>query len=290
MRIFVLFLLAASLLVGCSPKKEKLPKSGYEYILHTKSAGPKAKPGSLAFVEFYIRNDDSVVISSKGQPMDPITLPDTSNLPRPLTPAEEALFFMAKGDSLTVIISLDTVPAERRPDGFKKSKFLYYDIVLKDLMSGEELEKRSKAAADMVNAQLKQYQDKTLNNLKTTSSGLKYVIHEAGKGTNPDTSDIVSVDYYGCTLDGRMFDNSYQRGSAFRFPLGAGAVIPGWDEGIALLKPGGKATLFVPGKLGYGDQGVPGAIPPNAELVFYVELKKVEPGNGPMLPPSAGVK
>jgi FKBP-type peptidyl-prolyl cis-trans isomerase FkpA len=287
MRIFIALLFAIVLISGCKPKHQKLP-SGYEYVLHTHSTDIKAEPGSLVYVEFYLRNDDSVVISSKGQPMDPITLPDTTKLQRPLAPAEEALFYMRKGDSLTVIISLDTVPVERRPQGFQKSKFLYYDIVLKDVVSKKSLDEKFNKVEAKIKGYLDQYKKGSLANIKTTASGLKYVVHEEGSGPLPDSTALVFVDYYGCTLDGKMFDNSYQRGSAFKFPLGAGAVIPGWDEGVALLKPGSKATFFIPGKLAYGEQGVPGAIPPNAELMFYVELKKVEHPPRPMMPPSSG--
>ena len=72
-----------------------------------------------------------------------------------------------------------------------------------------------------------------------------------------------------------MFDNSLSRGMPFSFALGRGMVIPGWDEGIALLKEGGKAFLFVPPALGYGEAGSPPVIPANSELIFYVELEKV---------------
>ena len=73
--------------------------------------------------------------------------------------------------------------------------------------------------------------------------------------------------------DGNIFDQSYERGQPIDFPLGVGQVIKGWDEGIGLLKPGGKATLIIPASLGYGEAGSPPVIPENAELVFYVELQ-----------------
>ena len=77
--------------------------------------------------------------------------------------------------------------------------------------------------------------------------------------------------------DGSVFDQSFEGGMGIPFRLGSGQVIPGWDEGIALLKEGAKATFFIPGDLAYGAQGTPdGSIPPNSELAFYVELEKVQ--------------
>ena len=111
-----------------------------------------------------------------------------------------------------------------------------------------------------------------------TSEGLQYTEHEAGTGTKPEKGDIVAVHYKGALTDGTEFDNSHKRGEPFRFPLGTGAVIAGWDEGISMMAEGGKATLVIPPELGYGDAGAGGVIPPNATLVFEVELVEVLEG------------
>ncbi len=117
------------------------------------------------------------------------------------------------------------------------------------------------------------------NGTLTTESGLQYVEIEAGRGQNPKPGDIVSVHYRGTLEDGTEFDNSYDPGQPFTFPLGAGRVIPGWDEGIALMNEGGKARLIIPPKLAYGSQGAGGVIPPDATLTFEVELVSVQPGS-----------
>jgi len=106
----------------------------------------------------------------------------------------------------------------------------------------------------------------------TTASGLQYTEIVAGNGPAAQPGDIVSVHYTGKLTDGTKFDSSVDRGQPFQFPLGAGRVIKGWDEGIALMKKGGKATLTIPPELGYGARGAGGVIPPNATLVFDVEL------------------
>jgi peptidylprolyl isomerase len=105
-----------------------------------------------------------------------------------------------------------------------------------------------------------------------TASGLEYVETEAGTGAQAKAGDTVRVHYTGKFLDGKVFDSSISRGEPLEFPLGKGRVIRGWDEGIALMKVGGKATLTIPPQLAYGESGAGGVIPPNATLLFDVEL------------------
>lgn len=111
-----------------------------------------------------------------------------------------------------------------------------------------------------------------------TESGLEFISIEEGSGDNPGNGDIVQVHYTGTLKNGVKFDSSHDRNEPIAFPLGRGAVIPGWDEGIALLKKGGKAKLIIPPELGYGKAGAGGVIPPNAILHFEVELVDFQPG------------
>jgi FKBP-type peptidyl-prolyl cis-trans isomerase len=109
-----------------------------------------------------------------------------------------------------------------------------------------------------------------------TASGLEYTEVEAGTGVQATAGKMVKVHYTGKLTNGTVFDSSYKRGEPIEFKLGVGQVIKGWDEGIALMKVGGKATLTIPSDLGYGARGAGGVIPPNATLVFDVELVAVK--------------
>jgi len=109
----------------------------------------------------------------------------------------------------------------------------------------------------------------------TTPSGLQYADTGMGNGPTPNEGQIVVVHFVGWLDDGTKFDSTRDRGKPFGFPLGSGQVIKGWDEGVRGMHVGGKRRLIVPPALGYGEKGVPPIVPPNAGLVFDVELVRV---------------
>jgi FKBP-type peptidyl-prolyl cis-trans isomerase len=108
----------------------------------------------------------------------------------------------------------------------------------------------------------------------TTPSGLQYKIISEGTGKKPAATDTVLVNYRGTTIDGTEFDSSYKRNEPIEFPLNG--VIPGWTEGVQLIKEGGKIQLYIPSNLAYGSQGAGGVIAPDSTLIFDIELLKVK--------------
>ena len=110
--------------------------------------------------------------------------------------------------------------------------------------------------------------------LVTTDSGLKYTDVTEGTGASPEVGQVVTVHYTGTLEDGTKFDSSRDRGQPFKFKIGVGQVIKGWDEGVGTMKVGGRRNLVIPPELGYGSRGI-GPIPPNSTLLFDVELLKV---------------
>jgi peptidylprolyl isomerase len=109
----------------------------------------------------------------------------------------------------------------------------------------------------------------------TTASGLKYIDILEGSGEGPRPGQSVTVHYTGTLEDGTKFDSSLDRGQPYTFQIGVGRVIKGWDEGVMSMKVGGKRKLIIPAHLGYGARGAGGVIPPNATLLFDVELISV---------------
>ena len=134
---------------------------------------------------------------------------------------------------------------------------------------------REKREAEAL-AKQKELLDSVAAGYDETKSGLRYQILQKGDGKQATKGAMVSVHYKGQLLDGTVFDSSYKRKQPIDFAIGVGQVIAGWDEGIQLLKVGDKARLVIPSHLAYGEAGAGGVIPPNATLIFDVELMNVK--------------
>jgi len=149
----------------------------------------------------------------------------------------------------------------------KKSNTLLAGLMLFALLSCSN--------GSSVKAETNTEENMTTGDTTTTASGLKVVFTKRGDGVQAVAGNVVSVHYVGKLQDGTEFDNSVKRGEPIEFPLGQGMVIPGWDEGIALMQVGDKASLVIPPAIGYGDRDM-GTIPPNSTLYFDVELVAVK--------------
>jgi FKBP-type peptidyl-prolyl cis-trans isomerase FkpA len=293
----LIFVACALLFAACAAEISKTP-NGYEFTKHTTSNGAKPAPGDYAYCHIYVMYDDSLVHSTRNMGKTvPINVPDPAqikvegNPEQKPNPIVDVVGLMSVGDSVTVHVPMDD-NLRQRPE-LKNVTKIAYNVVLVEAKNPEEyqasiaderkaleqkmadVKKREQEVATLVTDIATQYSSgKLKDKLQSTSSGLKYMIVEEGTGAQAQTGNPVSVQYYGVLTNGAMFDNSFQRGRAFQFNLGKGEVIGGWDEGIALLKEGSKAVLFVPANLGYGPTGSGAKIPPNSELIFYVELEK----------------
>ncbi len=168
-------------------------------------------------------------------------------------------------------------------DSFKDGVKVAYDGG-EEIMSPEEAQKiiteylqemEAKASAAAREAGEKFLADNKANNanVQVTASGLQYVVEKEGEGAQPTAEDEVTVHYTGKLTDGTVFDSSVNRGEPATFPLNR--VIPGWTEGVQLMKEGAKYTFFIPSDLAYGPQGIPNVIPPHSTLIVEVELIKV---------------
>lgn len=144
----------------------------------------------------------------------------------------------------------------------------------KDLQAKQELKTKQAAEANLKTANQFLAENAKKPGVKTTASGLQYKIIKEGTGKRPTKENTVKVHYTGKLIDGKVFDSSVQRGQPVEFKLGG--VIPGWTEGLQLIKEGGKIELYIPPNLGYGERGAGQTIPPNSALIFEVELLEVK--------------
>ncbi|MTI32405.1 FKBP-type peptidyl-prolyl cis-trans isomerase [Cytophagales bacterium RKSG123] len=243
----------------------------------------------------YFNENDSLLFSTLKQPY-PMPLQYNDSI-FSLTPGgiEEGFSMLTKGDSVSFKVSADslfknTFRAPMPPD-IKAGSLIRFEIGVVDVVTEEEYremqleafrkeqEKAAKEAEELLKSDI-EIIEKFLkeNNLEaqSTESGLRYVITEEGSGPKPEKGDKVSVLYSGALLDGTAFDANQDREKPFQFVIGVGQVIPGWDEGIALLNKGSKAKIFIPSPLAYGPRQRGEVIKPNSILVFEVELLDVE--------------
>lgn len=173
---------------------------------------------------------------------------------------DEGLQLLKIGDKATFVIPPDIAYGQRDMGSIPPNSTLIFDVEVID----------SKPSPKIV-----PFDTKGKDTL-TTASGLRYINVENGSGEQAVSGKTVRVHYTGYLMDGKIFDSSIERDEPIEFPLGQRMVIPGWEEGIALMKVGDKKRLIIPSELAYGANGAGGVIPPNATLIFDVELVEVK--------------
>ncbi len=264
--------------------------------------GVKAKEGDLVKLYLsYKTSKDSLLFDSKMTSKD-----GTGFIEFPVGKStfkgsfEDALLTMASGDSASFIINADSVylktfRVRETPAFIERGSSLIFEVKLekitpKDIAEKEQakkMEEKKTMTEQHKNEEPKAFAKYLADNkvtVKPTASGLYFIEKQKGNGSPPAKGNMVKVNYTGRLLDGTVFDTSDEAAAKqaglydarrpyepIEFPLGVGQVIPGWDEGIALLTTGAKGQLIIPSSLGYGEQGA-GPIPPFSALVFDVEL------------------
>lgn len=287
--------LIAVLATACA-KKGGQTVSGHAYEYIEDVAGTNAVEGDYVYFQFTVKVKDSVVFNSVTQnpPFIRFKLPKNEK-PADKTnsqPVLELLYFMSKGDS--AVVYLETDEEVRKQIGIADAQKLAYHVRLIDIkdeaayqedMKEEQKKLDEKFEANkqrlpeiesLIKTTLEEFKsEKNKDQVISTESGIKYIVHSTGSGPKAESGKSVNVNYYGCLMDGTHFDDSWSRPQDFSFVIGSGQVIPGWDEGVALLNEGSKATFIIPYALAYGEAGRPPVIPEKADLVFYIEVNKV---------------
>lgn len=283
-KIYGILLIAALIAGGCDSKKFEQSEDGYQYMFINKTDGVKPEDGSVAVYNLeYKTEKDSLIFDSK-KLGEPIAIPCNAEQWSKMGPLYKALLTTSQGDSIILKIPTKNLFEEsfgmKVPPELQDSKEITLYIGVEKIMPQSEYDQiLAKKADDQVAKDVETIEKYLSDNgieSQSTPSGLHYVIIEEGTGKQAQAGKKVTVNYTGYLLDGTKFDSSLDRGEPFVFDLGKGMVIRGWDEGIALLKEGGKTDLYIPSGLAYGIRGAGATIPPNSILKFEVELVKVE--------------
>lgn len=255
-----------------------------EYKPIVKGTGTKAaQAGDIADMHVKFKIGDSVL-------MNTIAMNNGKAIQQPLQSSGikgdvmDGILKMKAGDSTVFRMPVDSMFSRSKqpmPDWAKSGSYATWEVKLVDLKSRAEMDAAAaanvKVQADTDEKLIKELlASKNITNAKRTASGLYYVMHNEGEGTNPQTGQKVTVNYTGVNLQGEKFDSNedpaFNHVEPFSFDLGKRNVIAGWDEGIALMKKGGKITLYIPSGLAYGAQARGPKIPANAILIFDVTL------------------
>lgn len=279
------FLLSAlflmlSVLTGCSnaPKGYQATDNGLYYRLFTNNGGENPQIGDLLELTMSCSVNDTVVILPLTKNIIPMTEPSF------WSDFVEGFSMMHKGDSASFIVDIDSsfvnlFGYNTLPPQFSSTDIMRFEVRLDDFYPESEfrfrmienIKKNYPAETEKAVSELNAYLEKNGVVAQPTSMGLYYVKTQDGTGEKPSKGSTVKAHYTGYLLDGTVFDTSIERGEPIEFVLGVGQVIPGWDEGIALMSKGEKAVLYIPYYLAYGDRDL-GVIPPFSNLVFEVEL------------------
>ena len=281
MRYFNLFIIATIFFSSCTNNVKEL-ENGVSLNYFKNGSGDFVENGEIImFNLLYYDNEGNEQFRS--QPSEPV-LQQKDSLWENI-PFLNVISTLKEGDSVFFQLSLDQflgfIPGANYPDSLGSELMSFY-AGIEDIMTREEFENYQKEQYE----KMKMNDDQQLsidlelidnylkeNNIEAikTESGLRYVVQKEGEGRNAAPGDNVSVHYTGMLLNGEVFDSSLER-QPLSFTLGQGMVIQGWDEGISYFNKNAKGTIYIPSYLGYGARGAGGAIPPNAVLVFEIEL------------------
>jgi len=319
MKKSILVLAAAVGLFTTSCQNFKKGDGGLEYKIVKDEAAVKAADGDHLFVDMIVKSDrnDSLIQSTYdlGLPQYVNIVSDT--IPGNYKGSYSSMFkYLGEGDSAVFRLNLDTMASKSgQPKLPIADKYLTFTIKVRkhfkkaelpDSVAHVELDKYYKELiANLETAEAGKIEKYVKDNKlepKKTETGLQYVITTEGTGAKPAIGDTVKVNYVGKLTHGKVFDTSIQAEAEkakipanpmrtyepIKFALGVDPVITAWTEGLQLLNKGGKATLIIPSKLGYGSNGAPqGGIPPFAPLIFEVELVDIIKGTAPKVDSAA---
>ena len=269
--------------------KEKTLDNGVNIKYLKKGDGQKINEGEIVMLNLkYFDYDGNELLNKVGK--DPVVLQKDSSW-KVNGIIYEVIDNLVNGDSIFFQLTTEQFfknapQAVEMPDSVKNKLISFYCGV-QDIMSQKEFEDFQREQYEKMQIEMEQNNEQQLsidlelienylkeNNINATKaeSGLHYEVTREGSGENAASGDNVTVHYTGMLLNGEVFDSSVERNQPFSFQLGQGMVIRGWDEGITYFNKGAKGKIYIPSPLGYGPSGAGGVIPPNAVLIFEIEV------------------
>ncbi len=289
---FVITLAVIVFATACNTQKKTedgftILKNGLQMKMLTDKDGPKADSGYTSKLNITVKVGDSTVFDSK-------TMNNGQAIEQPIQPSRsiadlmEGFMQMSQGDKAIFRIISDSIftNPQQRPPFIKEGDMMTWDVEMVQLKSPEDIEKEKEKLATSEKVELEKYMKEKGIEAKATPSGMYIAVSKEGNGELVGSGRIAKMKYTGYLLDGTVFDSNvdpkFKHTDPFEFPVGQGAVIKGWDEGVASLKVGTKAKLLIPSGMAYGSQARPGSeanpkgIPANSPLVFDVEVLGVK--------------
>ena len=270
-------------------EREKVLDNGVKLKYFKNGSGQEIEDGQIVMINLqYFDYDGNELLNKVGN--DPVVLQKDSSW------ESSGIIYnvidnLVKGDSvffqLTTEQFFKNAPQSVEVPDSVKNKMISFYCGIQDVMSQNEFEDFQRIQYEKMQQEMEQQSNDQLsidlelidnylkeNNItaKSAESGLRYVITKMGSGENAAPGDNVTVHYTGMLLNGEKFDSSLDRNQPFSFQLGQGMVIRGWDEGITYFNKGSEGTLYIPSTLGYGASGAGGVIPPNAVLIFEIQV------------------
>lgn len=293
MRILFLSVISAMLfLVSCKNETGSFKTSNnFEYTVHEKGTGEKAKVGDYVLFTYQILGDGEL----KQAALDPdapgiLKVEDAETAKTQKNYFNEIMANVQVGDSISLNIPTDSIGNPML--SAQGIKIMTYTMKITKILDDAgyqgfiaEREQKAKEKATVKMQALPEVMDAVATFLEskaagtleaeTLESGLVIKKIDEGTGAMGEAGKTATVEYYGALEDGKKFDTSFERGDSFSFPIGQQQVIKGWDEALTHLKEGDKAVIWIPSELGYGENGA-GEIPPGAPLVFYIEVISIK--------------
>jgi FKBP-type peptidyl-prolyl cis-trans isomerase len=267
---------ATSLLFSCDNFKVTQESDGSKYQIHESGDGKtKAKEGDIVTFDLVIKAPNDTVFTDTYKRKEPITMPIQKGAFK--GSFENSLTHLTVGDSATILVSADSLfmrVQQPLPPGVAKGSDMKFIVKIRAIQTMAEFQK---AQEEKKNNELKlmdNFARKNFPNATKTQYGMYRVVLKEGSGATIVAGNTVKVDYTGKLMNGTVFDSSVGR-QPIDVPVGQGAVIPGWEQALMLMKKGEKSIFFIPSNLAYGEQGS-GPIPPFSPLIFEMEVIDVK--------------